>query len=71
MIKIVLDAFGGDNSPQANLDGAVKALQNIPDLHVTIVGDENIIKDYLGDKFGTQFRDTAHRPRNGRHGQHG
>lgn len=62
MIKIVLDAFGGDNSPQANLDGAIKALQNIDDLHVTIVGDENIIKDYLGDKFDPARMAIVHAP---------
>ncbi len=47
MVKIVLDAFGGDKSPNANLEGAVKALDEIKDLQLVIVGDEKIINDFF------------------------
>lgn len=40
MIKIVVDAMGGDNSPIANVKGTVTALNNIKDLSVTLVGDQ-------------------------------
>ena len=29
MIKIIIDCFGGDHSPEANVDGAVAALARI------------------------------------------
>ncbi len=40
MIKIVVDAMGGDNSPTVNVSGVVKALNNIKDIKITLVGDE-------------------------------
>ena len=40
MIKIVVDAMGGDNSPVVNVKGAVKALNDEKDLSVVLVGDE-------------------------------
>lgn len=62
MIKIVLDAFGGDNSPQANLDGALKALNELSDLHLTIVGDEEIIKTYPVAQFDPSRVTIVHAP---------
>ena len=50
MIKIVLDALGGDNSPKVNVDGAVMALNAIKDLTIYIVGKEQQLKDLLNDK---------------------
>lgn len=50
MIKILIDCFGGDHSPNANIDGALNALKTYDDLYIIFVGDENIIKDYLSDK---------------------
>ena len=35
MIKIVVDAMGGDNSPSVNVSGAVKALNEIKNLNIT------------------------------------
>ena len=40
MIKIVVDAMGGDHSPVVNVKGVVKALNEIDDLSVVLVGDE-------------------------------
>lgn len=62
MIKIVLDAFGGDNSPQANLDGALKALKELPDLHLTIVGDEATINTYPVAQFDPARVTVVHAP---------
>ena len=50
MIRIVIDCFGGDHSPQANIDGALAALAKMPDLYLIFTGDENTIKDYLNGK---------------------
>ena len=40
MIKIVVDAMGGDNSPVVNVKGVVKALNNMDDISIVLVGDE-------------------------------
>lgn len=47
MIKIIVDAFGGDRSPLVNVEGAVKALNEISDLYVILSGDEDILKAEL------------------------
>ena len=50
MIKIIIDCFGGDHSPQANIDGALAALAKNTDLYLIFTGDENTIRDYLAEK---------------------
>lgn len=50
MVKIVIDCFGGDHSPQANIDGALAAMAKMPDLYLIFTGDEKTIKDYLAGK---------------------
>ena len=40
MIKVVLDAFGGDNAPLAPIEGALQAIALKEDLHVVLTGDE-------------------------------
>ncbi len=50
MIKVVVDACGGDNSPLVNFEGTLKALNNISDLHVVLVGDEQQIEAFFVDK---------------------
>ena len=50
MIKILVDCFGGDHSPQANVAGALAALDKNPDLHLLLTGDETILKAELSGK---------------------
>ena len=50
MIKIVLDCFGGDHSPQANVEGALLALNQIEDLSLILAGDEERIRQELNGK---------------------
>lgn len=50
MIKIVLDCYGGDNSPQANIEGAIRALRDNNDLELVLVGDEQEISELLTEK---------------------
>jgi len=45
--NIVLDAMGGDNQPDCNIEGAVTALKENSEIRITLVGDETIIKDKL------------------------
>ena len=40
MIKILIDCFGGDHSPEANVDGALVAMAKMPDLYLILTGDE-------------------------------
>lgn len=47
MIKIIVDAFGGDKSPIVNIEGAIQALNALSDLTIILVGDETILKKEL------------------------
>ena len=47
MIKIIVDCFGGDRSPQANIEGAVKALNENEDLYLILSGDKDLIEAEL------------------------
>ncbi|WP_147532061.1 phosphate acyltransferase PlsX [Bacillus marasmi] len=46
-MKIAIDAMGGDNAPKEIVLGAMKAIQQFPDVEITLVGDEAKIKQYL------------------------
>ena len=50
-MKIIVDCFGGDKSPSANVEGAVLALKEHSDLSLILTGDENVIKTEL-DRLG-------------------
>ena len=44
-MKLALDAMGGDNAPQINIDGAKLALEKINTLEkLYLVGDESTLK---------------------------
>ena len=47
-VRIAVDAMGGDHAPQAIVRGAVRALAEDPDLHVSLVGDQAEIERELG-----------------------
>ena len=49
MIKIVVDAMGGDFAPQQQVLGSVAALNKDKDLHLILCGDEAQIKAVLAD----------------------
>ena len=46
-MKVVVDAFGGDNAPLEVVEGAVLAIKENKDLTVVLCGDENKIKEIL------------------------
>lgn len=63
MIKIIIDCFGGDHSPQANIDGALAALAKNSDLFLIFTGDEHIITDYLaGKQYDASRVEIVHAP---------
>ena len=44
-MKLALDAMGGDNAPQINVDGATLALAQLPNLEkIYMVGDGDTVK---------------------------
>mgnify|MGYP000999941607 CR=1 FL=1 len=49
MVKIVLDAFGGDNAPHEIVKGGVLALQKFKDIKIIFAGDEDKIKEILAE----------------------
>lgn len=50
MIKIAVDAMGGDFAPKEQVLGAMMAIKNIPDIEITLYGDNEAIKPYLTDE---------------------
>ncbi|MBO4766572.1 MAG: phosphate acyltransferase PlsX [Lachnospiraceae bacterium] len=46
-IRVALDAMGGDNAPGEIIKGATEAVAIHPELHVTLVGREEVIKEHL------------------------
>ncbi|CAH2713296.1 Phosphate acyltransferase [Neobacillus rhizosphaerae] len=46
-MKLAIDAMGGDNAPKEIVLGAMKAVNAFSDIHITLVGDENKIKETL------------------------
>lgn len=63
MVKIIVDCFGGDHSPEANVEGAVLALQELSDLHVVLTGDETILKEKLeGQTYDKERLTIVHAP---------
>jgi glycerol-3-phosphate acyltransferase PlsX len=46
-MKFAVDAFGGDNAPEAIIEGCVMALKQYNDFSVILTGDETLIKQEL------------------------
>ena len=49
-MKVVVDAFGGDNAPLSNIDGTILAIEKFKDLQVVLTGDEAQINEILKTK---------------------
>ena len=49
MIKLVLDAMGGDHAPKAPCEGAIMALREDPSLHLVLAGDQQLITPLMQD----------------------
>ena len=59
MKKIAVDAMGGDNAPQALVEGVNQAIRDFNDIEIVLYGDEAKIKNYL-----TTCVHCAHRRKN-------
>ncbi len=54
MTRIVVDAMGGDNAPNAVVEGCIKAVNEL-DVKVILVGKEDLIKEQLADYNGDKI----------------
>ncbi|MBP3502416.1 MAG: phosphate acyltransferase PlsX [Clostridia bacterium] len=50
-MKILFDAMGGDNAPEANIRGAVSAISEI-DAEIILIGNEKILKEKIKEIYG-------------------
>jgi len=48
-MKLAIDAMGGDHAPKAVIHGAMKAVKQRENLHITLFGDKQAINQYLTD----------------------
>ena len=47
-MKIIIDAFGGDNAPEEIVQGAIAAVNEKDGFDITLVGKENAVREILG-----------------------
>ncbi len=49
-MKIVVDGFGGDNAPEAIVEGVVSALNEYKDIEIVLTGDEIKLKELVSGR---------------------
>lgn len=59
-MKIILDAMGGDNAPDANIKGTVNAIDKIK-AEVVLVGKEEIIRNKIKEFYGKELEEISDR----------
>lgn len=59
-MKILLDAMGGDNSPDANIQGAINAINKIK-AEVILIGKEQIIREKIKQFTGKEIEQVSER----------
>ena len=60
LVKIAVDAMGGDNSPQKIIDGIIHNHQKNDKIYFKIFGDKNIIKTLIDNKIKNEFYEIIH-----------
>ncbi len=59
-MKIVLDAMGGDNAPDANIKGAINAINQVK-AEVILVGKEEVIRKKTKEFYGKEIEEISDR----------
>ena len=59
-MKIILDAMGGDNAPDANIKGAVNAINKVK-AEVILVGKEEVIRGKVKEFYGKEMEEISDR----------
>ena len=57
-MKILLDAMGGDNAPDANIKGAVNAINKIK-AEVILIGKEEVIRSKIKEFYGKEIEEIS------------
>ncbi|WP_422133350.1 phosphate acyltransferase PlsX [Endozoicomonas sp. ALD040] len=58
-ITVALDVMSGDDSPRSRIQAAVRSLKHYSSLHLLLVGDRQLMEDYISDiEFSDQSRYT-------------
>ena len=61
-MKIILDTMGGDNAPDANIKGAINAINKVK-AEVILVGKEEVIRKRVKELYGKEQISERHRHR--------
>lgn len=61
MIRIAVDAMGGDHAPQAIIEGALRALDSAPGITIKLVGDQGRLQESLGAEWPDRLQ-IVHAP---------
>ena len=59
-MKILLDAMGGDNAPDANIKGAISAINEVT-AEVVLVGNKDIISKKIREFYGKDINEISPR----------
>lgn len=59
-MKILLDAMGGDNAPDANIKGAIKAINQI-DAEIILIGKEEVIRNRIKEIYNKNIEEISSR----------
>ena len=59
-MRIILDAMGGDNAPDANIKGAIKAINKVR-AEIILVGKEDIIRKKVKEFTGKEIEEVSNR----------
>ena len=59
-MNILLDAMGGDNAPDANIKGAIKAIKQIK-ADLTLIGKEDVIRSKIREFYGKEMEEISPR----------
>lgn len=51
-MKVVVDGYGGDNAPEAVVEGIIMALKEYPDTDIVLTGDEEKLKALVNGRDG-------------------
>ena len=59
-MRIILDAMGGDNAPDANIQGAINAIDKVK-AEIVLVGKEEIIRSKIKEFTGKEMEEVSSR----------
>ena len=59
-MKIILDAMGGDNAPDATIKGTVKAINKVK-ANIVLVGKEEVIRNKFKEFYGKEVEEISDR----------